>query len=53
VKQAGGRIDANKTARQLTIAEWAMLVRAFLAWPFRPMDLEQSDLRDAAEFGDD
>lgn len=73
VTEAGGTIDENKNAKQLTVEEWVMLVKAFLAWPFRPMvsraisdcglqaadrsmyaqDLEQSDLKDAAEFTDD
>jgi len=33
------RMNIKKTPRGLDIREWAMVVRAFKEWPFRPEDL--------------
>jgi hypothetical protein len=30
------RVDIKKTPRSLDIREWALVVRAFKEWPFRP-----------------
>ncbi|PCH43743.1 S-adenosyl-L-methionine-dependent methyltransferase [Wolfiporia cocos MD-104 SS10] len=36
-------VDTNKTIRQLTVADWALILRAFSNWPFAPEDLMISD----------
>jgi len=33
------RLDTKKTPRSLDLKEWALVVRAFKEWPFRPEDL--------------
>lgn len=38
------RIDPNKWIREYTIQDWALVVKAFKAWPFAP-DVSQSRLR--------
>ena len=30
------RVDIRLTVRQLTVSDWALIVRAFDAWPFAP-----------------
>ena len=30
------RVDVRLTAKQLTISDWALIARAFDAWPFAP-----------------
>jgi len=34
------RVDVRLTAKQLTISDWALIVRAFDAWPFAPNQLD-------------
>lgn len=33
---ANERVDIKKTPRSLDMREWALVVRAFKEWPFRP-----------------
>jgi hypothetical protein len=33
---AEGRVDTKKSPRNLELHEWALVVRAFKEWPFRP-----------------
>ena len=33
---ANVRVDTKKASRDLELHEWALLVRAFKEWPFRP-----------------
>ncbi|KAI0930327.1 hypothetical protein AcW1_009053 [Taiwanofungus camphoratus] len=37
------QLDVNKPPRDLTIADWALIIRAFDNWPFAPEDLLISD----------
>jgi len=37
------RLDISKPPRGLTVADWALLVRAFELWPFAPEDLMVND----------
>ncbi|THH09807.1 hypothetical protein EW145_g1765 [Phellinidium pouzarii] len=37
------RLDVNKKVRDLTVDEWALVVKAFDEWPFAPEDLAISD----------
>jgi len=37
------RVDIDKASRDMTVADWALLLRAFDNWPFAPEDLMISD----------
>ncbi|CCM06868.1 uncharacterized protein FIBRA_09176 [Fibroporia radiculosa] len=37
------RVDIGKAPRHLTLADWALVIRAFDNWPFAPEDLMISD----------
>jgi len=41
------RVDTSLSPRQLTIADWALIARAFDNWPFAPEDLGIADVRDS------
>jgi len=34
------RVDVRLAAKELTISDWALIVRAFDAWPFAPTQLD-------------
>ncbi|RPD63943.1 S-adenosyl-L-methionine-dependent methyltransferase [Lentinus tigrinus ALCF2SS1-7] len=37
------RVNVNKKVRELNIADWALILRAFNKWPFKPQDLMITD----------